>query len=50
VPNEVLEEIAEYVADNSGDCRESLQILLRLGRKADRENRQKIEASHLMKK
>jgi len=50
VPNKVLEEIAEYVADNSGDCREALQILLRLGRKADRENRQKIEASHLMKK
>lgn len=37
VPNEVLEEIAETVADNSGDCREALEKLLRAGRKADQE-------------
>jgi cell division control protein 6 len=35
VPDEVLEEIAEIVAENSGDCREALEILLRAGRKAD---------------
>lgn len=35
VPDEVLEEIAETVAENSGDCREALEKLLRAGRKAD---------------
>jgi cell division control protein 6 len=35
VPDEVLGEIAEQVAENSGDCREALEKLLRAGRKAD---------------
>jgi cell division control protein 6 len=36
VPDDVIEEIAEQVADNSGDCRKALEILLRAGRKADK--------------
>ena len=39
VPDRVIEEIAETVADQSGDCREALEALLRAGRKADREGR-----------
>ena len=35
VPSEVIEEIAESVAENSGDCREALEKLLRAGREAD---------------
>ena len=37
VPDKVIEEIAETVAENSGDCREALEKLLRAGRKADQE-------------
>jgi cell division control protein 6 len=35
VPDEVIKEIVDHVAENSGDCREALKILLRAGRKAD---------------
>ncbi|WP_309484940.1 Cdc6/Cdc18 family protein [Halorhabdus salina] len=42
VPDEVIEEIAETVAENSGDCREALEVLLRAGRQADREGRSKV--------
>jgi cell division control protein 6 len=37
VPDDVIEEIAEQVAENSGDCREALEILLRAGREADQD-------------
>ena len=47
VPDEVLEEIAETVAENSGDCREALETLLRAGREADREGKSEIEFSLL---
>ncbi|MFB6192374.1 MAG: hypothetical protein ABEI11_03535 [Haloarculaceae archaeon] len=38
VPDEVIETIAEHTAENSGDCRQALELLLRTGRKADQEN------------
>jgi len=37
VRKEVIEEIAEYVAEHSGDCREALELLLRTGRKAEQQ-------------
>ncbi|WP_123539368.1 Cdc6/Cdc18 family protein [Halosimplex salinum] len=36
VPDEVIQKIATHVAENSGDCRQALEILLRTGREADR--------------
>jgi len=35
VTDEVITEIAEYVAEGSGDCRKALDLLLQAGRKAD---------------
>lgn len=35
VPTEVVEKIAEQVAEDSGDCRKALTLLLNAGRKAD---------------
>jgi len=46
VPDEALEEIAEQVAENSGDCREALETLLRAGRKADQEGRSKVSLNY----
>jgi cell division control protein 6 len=37
VPTEVVEKIAEQVAEDSGDCRKALTLLLNAGRKADRQ-------------
>jgi cell division control protein 6 len=42
VPSQVIETIAEHVAEKSGDCREALQLLLRAGREADREGRNEV--------
>jgi cell division control protein 6 len=42
VPSEVPRQIAETVADQSGDCRDALEMLLRAGRKADREGRSEV--------
>jgi cell division control protein 6 len=42
VPEEVIDAIAEQVADQSGDCRKALEILLRAGRKADRDGSSKV--------
>lgn len=42
VPEEVIEEIAEQVAANSGDCREALEKLLRAGRRADQEGGNRV--------
>jgi cell division control protein 6 len=43
VTAEVIEEIAHRVAENSGDCREALELLLRAGRRADAEGSQVVE-------
>jgi len=45
VPDEVIQRIADHVADNSGDCRQALEILLRMGRKADQNNERKVTIS-----
>jgi cell division control protein 6 len=47
VSDEVLNEIAERVAEQSGDCREALEMLLRAGRKADSESCSKISTGLL---
>jgi len=49
VSDEVVEEIAESVAESSGDCREALGKLLRAGRKADREGSSKVSLDTLSK-
>jgi cell division control protein 6 len=46
VPDEVLETIAEQVAENSGDCRAALEKLLRVGRKADRNGNSKVSLNY----
>lgn len=40
VPDEVIEAIAKEVATESGDCRQALETLLRVGKKADRADNQ----------
>jgi cell division control protein 6 len=45
VPDEVLEKIAETVAEKSGDCREALERLLRAGRRADRDEKSMVSLS-----
>ncbi|RCU47017.1 AAA family ATPase [Haloplanus salinus] len=47
VSDEVIEEIAEQVADKDGDCRKALSILLRAGRKADQQGSNKIAMEDL---
>lgn len=42
VPKKVVEQIAETVAENSGDCRKALTLLLNAGRKADQEGKNKV--------
>ena len=42
VPSDTTQKIAEIVADNSGDLRNALQLLLRAGRKADREGQKEV--------
>lgn len=42
VPDDVIEEIADRVSENGGDCREALQLLLKTGRKAELENKRKL--------
>lgn len=42
VSDEVIEEIAEKVADNSGDCRTALDLLLTAGRNADNRNQREV--------
>ena len=48
VPNEVTKAIAEKVAENSGDCREALETLLRAGRRADREGIQTLSLDQVL--
>lgn len=47
VPDEVITEIAEQVAENSGDCREALQLLLRSGRTAEYNGEDKLSVDSL---
>jgi len=42
VPDKIIEEIAEQVAEQSGDCRKALKILLRAGRKAEKQGNNKL--------
>jgi cell division control protein 6 len=42
VHDEVITEIAETVAENSGDCRQALQKLLQAARKAEQEGKRKL--------
>lgn len=42
VPDEVIESIAEQVAQENGDCRKALKTLLRAGRKADQEEQPEL--------
>jgi cell division control protein 6 len=47
VPDKVIEEIAEQVAEDSGDCRKALTLLLNAGRKADRQGSSKVKIENL---
>jgi len=42
VPSQVIETIAQQVAEQSGDCRQALQKLLKTGRKAEQEGSKRI--------
>jgi len=48
VPDNVIEKIAEQVAGNSGDCRKALELLLRAGRKADRQGNSELEVKDVL--
>ena len=47
VPDQVVEEIAERVAAESGDCREALSMLLQAGRQADRNGESEVSPDDL---
>ncbi len=47
VDDEVVRRIAEQVAESSGDCREALEMLLRVGRQVDREGGSEVAADDL---
>lgn len=47
VSDYVLELIADTVADESGDCRQALTMLLRAGRKANQENADTVMPRHV---
>lgn len=47
VSEKVIRQISEYVAEESGDCRKALDILLKVGRKADRNSESQVSADHL---
>lgn len=42
ISDEVLDYVANAVAEQSGDCRQALELLLRAGRKADREGKAEV--------
>jgi len=42
VPDEVIQQVAEQVADESGDCRKALEMLLKAGRRADQEGESEV--------
>lgn len=47
VPSEAIEKIAEKAAENSGDCRRALNLLLNAGRKADQRGDTKISVKDI---
>lgn len=47
VADDVIEHIADSVAEESGDCRQALNMLLRAGRKADQEDADRVGVPHL---
>lgn len=47
VPDEVIEKIAEQVADKGGDCRKALKLLLRLGRRADKQGETELSVEDI---
>lgn len=47
VSSEVLEEIAATVVEQSGDCREALNLLLRAGRQAECERAEAVTLDHV---
>lgn len=47
VSDEVIRTIAEQIAEQSGDCREALQMLLQAGREADQEESPEIMLEHI---
>lgn len=47
VSDKAITEIAEQVAENSGDCREALRLLLRSGRAAERKGKDKVTIDSL---
>ena len=48
VPDNVIEKIAEQVAEDSGDCRKALTLLLNAGRKADRQGNSELEVKDFL--
>jgi cell division control protein 6 len=42
VPDEVVQRVADHVAENRGDCRKALEILLQAGREADRQDKSRL--------
>jgi len=47
VSEEVIESIAEQVAEANGDCRKALQLLLQAGRKAERNDQSELSVEYL---
>lgn len=47
VQDAVIEEIAEGVAEESGDCRQALEQLLRAGRKAEKKEAGQVSVEHV---
>ncbi|MFC7213074.1 Cdc6/Cdc18 family protein [Saliphagus sp. GCM10025334] len=47
VSDEIIEDIAEQVAEKTGDCRTGLEILLKAGRKANQENDRSLTQTHV---
>jgi cell division control protein 6 len=47
VPDSVITKIAEQVAENSGDCRQALSLLLQAGREAERKEASNIQIENI---
>ncbi|MFP9061714.1 Cdc6/Cdc18 family protein [Natrialbaceae archaeon A-chndr2] len=47
VSNEIIQAVADRVAEKTGDCRNGLEILLRSGRKANQMNDHKLTREHI---
>lgn len=50
ITDNVIHVIAEKVAQENGDCRKALSLLLSAGRKADQENAQQVALRHIPQK